>query len=150
MAPSWLGHRDHKGKKRQFKGNNRNDVALCKRLGVETRPMAKGLTSKTGAQLSKTSQTLPQLPPRQVLGHRHLDIASRLLAPVSRLLGLMTTCFHTREVILPRLVEVIDHRLVQRLLVPLQCQDIIRLAFTDLRGDRLRGPQRVDRDEGTL
>jgi putative transposase len=53
MVPSWLGHHDHKGETRHFKGNYRYDVALCKRLGGVTRPIGKGLTSKTTAQLSK-------------------------------------------------------------------------------------------------
>src|ERR1039457_6194056 len=54
MVPSWLGHHDHKARTRQLKGNYRYDVALCKRFGGDARPIGKGLTSKTAAQLSKT------------------------------------------------------------------------------------------------
>jgi hypothetical protein len=57
MVPSWLGHHDHKEETRQFKGNYRYDVALCKRLGGDSRPIGKGLTSKAAAQLSKICLT---------------------------------------------------------------------------------------------
>jgi hypothetical protein len=53
MVPSWLGHHDHKEETRQFNGNYRYDVALCKRLGGDSLPIGKGLTSKAAAQLSK-------------------------------------------------------------------------------------------------
>jgi hypothetical protein len=95
-------------------------------------------------------QALPQPQPGQVSRDRHLDVAPRLLAAVGRLLGLILASLDLREVVLPLLEDVIDDRLVQRLLVALQRQDIIRLARDYLLGDRLLRPHRVDRDDGTL
>jgi hypothetical protein len=62
----------------------------------------------------------------------------------------MLTRLDTREVVLPMLVDVVDDRLMQCLLVPFQRQHIVRLALDDLPRDRLLGPHGIDRDDGAL
>src|SRR5512135_198316 len=63
MAPSLLGHHDHTALIRDFKGIARCNVALCLTLRSDPRPIAKGLTAKTRAQLSKMSLGLEPLLP---------------------------------------------------------------------------------------
>ena len=48
------------------------------------------------------------------------------------------------------LVDVIDDRLMQRLVVSFERQQIIRFAIDDRLGDRFLGPHGVDRDEAPL
>jgi hypothetical protein len=52
-----------------------------------------------------------------------------------------------RQVSIELFVDIIDDRLMQRLLVPLQRQHIVSLALDDLRSDRLLGAHRVDGDD---
>jgi hypothetical protein len=95
-------------------------------------------------------QPRPAREPRQLARRRQLDVSSRLLAAVARVPRLMAAGIHAREVVLPPLVDVGDHRLVQLLVVPLQRQDIIPLRLDDLAGDLLLRPHRVDRDDRLL
>jgi len=51
------------------------------------------------------------------------------------------------ETSLQPLGDVVDHRLMQRLVVPLQRQHVVRFTPDDLFGDPLLGPHGVDRDD---
>src|SRR6266496_6372325 len=66
-------------------------------------PVAKALRHHHANRL----QTFPQFEPRQVLRHRHLNGASRLLASMPRLFGHMPTSRHSREVVLALLVDIV-------------------------------------------
>ena len=68
--------------------------------------------------------------------------------PCPRLPRPIPTRPHVREVSRSA-VDIRDDALMQRLLIALQRQDIIPLAIDDLRGDRLLGPHRIDRDDRT-
>src|SRR5271155_2573772 len=80
-------------------------------------------------------QPLPQREPLKALGSRELEISSRLLTPMTLLNRHMLTSRF--QVSLKLFVDIIDDRLMQRLLVPFQRQDIIGLPLDDLRRDRL-------------
>ena len=67
-----------------------------------------------------------------------------------RLLGHMPTSRHSREVVLALLVDVVDDRLMQRLLVSFQRQHIIRFAIDNLLGNRFLRSHGVDRDDRAL
>ena len=70
-------------------------------------------------------QPLPEREPWQALGGRDLEIGSRLLTSMTLLGRHMLTSI--RQVSLELFVDVIDDRLMQRLLVPFQRQDIVGL-----------------------
>ena len=68
-------------------------------------------------------QPLPQREPRQALRGRKLKIRSRLLPPVALLRRhILMSLF---QIAFELFVDVVDDRLMQRLLVPLQRQDIV-------------------------
>jgi hypothetical protein len=92
-------------------------------------------------------QTFPQFEPRQAPRHRHLNVASRLLTTMPRLLGHMPTSRHSREVVLALLVDLVDDRLMQRLMVSFQRQHIICFAIDDLLGKGFLRSHGVDRDD---
>ena len=83
-------------------------------------------------------QALPQREPRQLFGRRELEIRPRLYAPVA-LLG-RHVLLGSLQVAFELFIDVIDDRLMERLLVPLQRQDVVGLAVDDIRRDRLLGP----------
>src|SRR5271157_4380019 len=80
-------------------------------------------------------QPLPKREPWQALGGQELKISSHLLTSVPLLNRHMLISGH--QVSLELFVDIIDDRLMQRLLVPLQRQDKVGLALDDLRRDRL-------------
>ena len=77
-----------------------------------------------------------------------MEIRPLLLAPVSLLRRHIL--LRLGQVPLELLVDVVDDRLMQRLLVPLQRQHIVGLARDDLLGDRLLRAHRVDGDDAPL
>src|SRR5262249_37469796 len=82
MAPSWSGHHDHTVLIPDFKPIAWNDVALGLMRRSDPRPIAKGLTSKTGAQLSKMSQEHGERHGRSIRSSRYLGVeATRWMEP---------------------------------------------------------------------
>ena len=61
MVSSWKGHHDYLQILGDFKGKPAENVAPCGRAEYGCRSIAKGLTSKTGGILSKTSLGLLRL-----------------------------------------------------------------------------------------
>ena len=84
-------------------------------------PVAKALRHHHANRL----QTFPQFEPRQAPRHRHLNGASRLVTSMPRLLGHMPTSRHSREVVRALLIDLLDDRLMQRLMVSFQRQHIL-------------------------
>ena len=84
-------------------------------------PVAKALRHHHANRL----QTCPQFEPRQAPRHRHLNGASRLVTSKPRLLGHMPTSRHSREVIRALLIDLLDDRLMQRLMVSFKAQHIL-------------------------
>ena len=74
----------------------------------------------------------PRIPSRQIFRDWHLEVGPRLLAPMPDVLSLVSPCLHTGEVSLPLLEDVVDHRPMQRVLIPLQRQDIVSFRLDDL------------------
>ncbi len=51
MAPAWLRHHDHRAEMQDYKGKTPCSVALGLWHRCDSRPVSKGVTSKTEAQL---------------------------------------------------------------------------------------------------
>src|SRR5262245_37425658 len=80
-------------------------------------------------------QPFPLQQPRELLGGWELEIRSDLLAAMPRLSGHVLP--RAGQVRLELFIDGIDDRLMQRLLVPFQGQDIVGPALDDLGRDRL-------------
>lgn len=90
-------------------------------------------------------QPAPRLESRQVYRGFELDVRPRLAAAVARLHGLAAARRQAREIVLPTARHVVDDRLGQRPLVPIQRQHAVPLRGDDRPGDLLLAAHRVDR-----